>query len=60
MTSRYLKVGTFAGTFQGNVNQVNGGCWTAYSEPRQTFKRERSSELSRRKSGYVLPQMVPS
>ena len=36
---------TYAETFQGNVNQVNGGCQTAYSEPHQTSNRERSSEL---------------
>ena len=36
---------TYAETFQGNVNQVNGGCQAAYSEPHQTSNRDRSSEL---------------
>ena len=38
---------------QGNKNQVNRGYRTAYSEPNQTSKRERFSELSTPKNGYL-------
>ena len=42
------------------MNQINGGCQTAHSEPHQTSERERSSELFTPKSGYLFRQKAPS
>ena len=51
---------TYPGTFQDNVDQMNEGCRTTYSEPHQISTREHSSELSTPKSGYLFPQKTPS